>query len=103
MWVLLGPLQFEGAKHASDYNSRSRHRQVRPAVATKIGLAWPPSGSIPFGDDPMHTVRSKEAVINALTKAVFINRIFEILVGVSVVVAERRCRHAEPIGWLEVV
>src|SRR5450631_3252444 len=28
MWVLLRPPQFGGAKYASDYNSRSRHRQI---------------------------------------------------------------------------
>ena len=58
------------------------------AVAVEFVLARPPPGSIPFGDDAMHPVGSKKAVVDALPQAVFVNRIAEIAVGVAVVVAQ---------------
>src|SRR5258705_10039666 len=73
------------------------------AIPIKVSLAWPPTSRIAFGDDPMHAVGRKESVINALAQAVFINRISEILVGVTVVVAKRCCRHAKLKGGLEVI
>ena len=74
----------------------------RPAIAVEIGLARPPPGGIPFGDDTVHSVRRQEAVIDPLPQAVFVNRIAEIAVGVTVVLAQRRCRHAELISRLKI-
>ena len=44
----------------------------------------------------------KEAVVDALAEAVRVDRIAEIAVGVAVVLAERRGRHAELEGGLEI-
>ncbi len=74
----------------------------RAAVAVEFVLARPPAGRIPFGDDAMHAVRREEAVVDALPQAVFVDRIAEIAVGVAVVLAQRRGRHAELVGRLEV-
>ena len=73
-----------------------------PAVAVEFVLARPPAGGVPVGDDAMHAVGRQEAVVDALPQAVGVNRVAEIEVGVAVVVAQRRRRHAELIGRLEV-
>src|SRR5204863_3563224 len=53
--------------------------------------------------NPMDAVGRQEAVVNALLEAVGVNRVAEIKVGVAVFVAQRRGRHAELVGGLEVL
>ena len=73
------------------------------AVAVELALARPPAGGVPVGDDAMHAVGREEAVVDALPQAVGVDRVAEVAVGVAVVLAQRRGRHAELVGRLEVL
>src|SRR5437879_2198968 len=53
-----------------------------PAVPIKILFARSPPGGIPLRDDPMHAVRSKKSVLDALLEAVSVNGIPKIQVRV---------------------
>ena len=75
----------------------------RAAVAVELVLARPPAGGVPLGDDAMHAVGREKAVVDALAQAVFVDRVAEIDVGVAVVLAQRRRRHAELVGGLEIL
>ena len=72
------------------------------AVAVEVAFARAPAGGIPFGDDAVNAIGGEEAVVDALAQAVGVDRIAEVEVGVAVFVAQRRGRHAELIGGLEV-
>ena len=50
----------------------------------------------------MHAVGREESVLDALAQTVGVDRVAEVAVGVAVVLAQRRRRHAELIGRLEV-
>src|ERR1051325_9988148 len=54
-------------------------------VAISLPLVWPPSGRVVNSHDSMDSVRGKEAVLDALLKAVLINGVAEVLIGVFVV------------------
>ena len=71
-------------------------------IPVEFSLCRPPAGGVHGRDDPMHTIRRQEAVIDALLQAVGVERIAEISVGVSVVFAQRRCGHAELKCRLEI-
>ena len=65
----------------------------RSSVPVDLALARAPSGGIVVGDDTMHAEGGEKPVLDALGKAVFIDRIAEIRVGIDVVLAARRsCR-----------
>ena len=66
-----------------------------PAVSVNFALARPPASRIDGGDDAVDPVRRKKAVIDALPQAVCVERIAEITIGVPVVFAQRRGRHAD--------
>ena len=72
------------------------------AVTVEFVLARSPTGGVPLRHDAMHAVGREETVINTLPQAVSVNRVAEIKVGVAVVVAQRRRRHAELIGGRKV-
>ena len=71
------------------------------AVAVQFIFAGSPARRIPFADDPVDAVRSKETILDALAQGVLVDRIAEIQIGVTVVLAQRGGRHAELICWLE--
>src|SRR6266545_3330683 len=75
----------------------------RAAIAVELVAVRAPAGGIPLRDDAVNTVGREEAVLDALAQAVFVDGIAEIEIGVAVVGAERRRRHPELIGGLEVV
>src|ERR1035437_7099701 len=72
------------------------------AVTVEVVLARSPTGGVPLRDDAMHAIGCEEAVVNALPQTVSVNRVAEIKVGVAVLVAQRRGRHAELIRRLEI-
>lgn len=51
----------------------------------------------------MDAVRGEKAIINALTQAVLVDRITEVLIGISVVLAARRGRHPELVRRFEIL
>src|SRR5437867_953805 len=71
-------------------------------VAVQVFRAWTPARCVPLRHNPMDAVGRQEAIVNALPEAVSVNRVAEIDIGVAVFVAQRRGRHAELIGGLEV-
>src|ERR1017187_7637986 len=60
-----------------------------------------PSSGIDSRQDAMDTVWCQEPVFYALAQAVRVQGRTKIVVGIFVVHAERRGRHAKLIGWLE--
>src|SRR3990170_1274469 len=75
----------------------------RPAVAVQVGPARAPAGGVPLGDDAMHPIRREETILDALTEAVFVDRIAEVEVGIAAFLPQGCRRHAELNGGLEVV
>src|SRR5271157_34800 len=73
------------------------------AITVKLALGGTPARRVHGGHDAVDAVRGKKAIVNALAQAVSVKRVAEILVSVAVVFAERRGRHAELVGGLEVV
>jgi len=71
--------------------------------AVEFALARPPPGGVIVRDDAVHAIGRQEAVRDALRQRVGIERRAEIGVGVPVIIPERRRRHAELIGRLEIV
>ena len=69
--------------------------------AVNFVLARPPSCGVPLGDDTVDPVGREKTVIDALTQTVLVDRIAEIQIGVAVVFAQRRRRHAKLEGGLE--
>ncbi len=65
-----------------------------PAVPVQVALAGTPTGGVPFGYDPVDAVRCQEAILYALPQAVLVDRVAEVTVCGSVVLAQRSCRHA---------
>ena len=94
-----------GFKRDQPVEIRRAVKAVRdlPAVAIHLAGRRPPACSIDGGDDAVHAVGRKEAVIDALPEAVGVERIVEIAVCVAVVLPQRRCRHAELICRLEIL
>ncbi len=73
------------------------------AVAVDVALRRPPSRGVDARDDAVDAVRREEAVVDAVAQAVRVDRVAEVAVGVLVVRAERRRRHPELHGRLEVL
>ena len=71
-------------------------------VAIEVALAWTPAGGIPLGHDAMHPVGRKKAVLDSLAQAVGVYRVAEISIRVAIVLSQRRRRHAQLKGGLEV-
>jgi hypothetical protein len=82
--------------------SKSLVRYSSSAGAVQVVHARPPTGGVPFGDDPMDTVRREKPVVDALAQAVLVDRIAEILVAVAVVFPLWRSGHAKLVGRFEV-
>src|SRR5262249_56986943 len=72
------------------------------AVAVPLAGRRPPAGCVEVGDDTMHAVGGEEAVLNALPKAVSIQWVAEVGVGVTILLAEGRGSHAHLQCRLEV-
>ena len=64
-------------------------------VAIHLPLCWTPPSRIGGCDDAMHAIGRREAVLDALAEGVRVDGITEVLVGVAIVVAQGRGRHAE--------
>src|SRR6476619_3542863 len=73
----------------------------RSSMTVEVTLAWTPSRSVPRRHDAVDPIRSEEAIIDTLTKAVLVNRIAEVEIGVLVVVPQRCRGHAHLIGRAE--
>ena len=73
------------------------------AISIQVVLARSPSHSVPSGHDPVDSVGCKEPILDALSKTIGINRIPEIFVGVSIVFAKWRRRHAELKGRVKIL
>ena len=72
-----------------------------PSVPVDLPLGGPPSGRVVVGDDAVDSVGGEEAVRDALSEAVLVERIAEVPVGIGVVHAARRRGHADLAGGLE--
>src|SRR5207237_524001 len=57
------------------------------AVAIDFVSTRAPAGRVPFCDHPMDAIRREEAVVNALPQAVLVDRVSEVQIRVSVVIA----------------
>ena len=73
------------------------------AESVNVAFAGSPTRSIPGGDDPMDTIWSQEAIVDALAKAVLVDRIAKIPLGDGVVVSPWCGGHPDLMGWLEVL
>ena len=51
----------------------------------------------------MHTIGGEEAIIDSLTQTVLVNGVSEVEIGVAVIIAQRRRRHAQLKGRLEML
>ena len=89
--------------HALEVGGRVLLVGDRVAVAVELALARAPAGGVPLGDNTVHTVRGEEAVVDALPQAVGVDRCAEVGVGIDVVLALRRRRHADLVGGREVL
>src|SRR5262249_21366590 len=66
-------------------------RYVAP-VAVQIAFTWSPAGCVPFCDDAMYSIRREKTVFNTLSKTVSVDRIAEISIRVTIILAQWRCR-----------
>ena len=73
------------------------------AKAVELVLAGPPARCVHGGDDAVHAVGCKKAVLYALTQAVGIDGVAEVFVAVARFFAQRGGRHAELHGGREIV
>lgn len=75
----------------------------RSSVPIELVLAWAPAGCIPLSDHPVHAVRREEPVFDPLAQAILVNWIAEIPIGVATLDAQRRGRHSQLVGRLEIL
>jgi len=73
------------------------------AETVEITLAGAPPSGIPTADDAVDSIRSEETVLDPLSKTVLVERIPKIAIGIAIVLAQRRCGHAQLVGRCEVL
>ncbi len=73
-----------------------------PPVTIKLVFARPPTGGIPFGNNPMNAIRREESIFDSLPKTVLINRVAEIEICVTGFLPQRSSCHSELDRWFEV-
>lgn len=74
----------------------------RSSVAVEIARAGAPAGGVVGRDNPVDAVGREETIVYALAQAVGVDRIPEVAIGVAALFSQRRGRHTELIGGLEV-
>src|SRR3990172_9086037 len=74
-----------------------------PPVPVQFALAWAPAGRVHRGDDSMDSIGGEKAVLDALPKAVGVERVAEVTVCVTIIFSERGSCHTNLAGGVEIL
>src|SRR5206468_9228293 len=66
-----------------------------PPIPIHLAFGRPPAGGIDRRDDPMNPIGREEPILYASAQAVGVQGIAEVLVGIAVVLAQRRRRRPQ--------
>src|SRR3990172_9724880 len=88
------PLKLLGAVYSGGYP---------PPVRAQFALAGAPAGRVDRGDDSMDSIGSEKAVLDALAKAVGVERVTKVTVRVTIIFSERGSCHTNLADRVEIL